>query len=103
MSSEFLEQFHGDFGPLESGRVAAARSDAVESVRSEREAAERAAREQERAETLALANRMGGDPAGELSRHQAAYSAADDQVNDLLQQLRRAEAKRDRARSNVEF
>jgi hypothetical protein len=105
--TSWLEQFSGstgpDLSPLELARIHQAREDAAAEKREAREAAERQAAVEEKREALEFANRMGGNPLGELQLHRAAFERADDECRDLEAQLDRARKRRDRAQSNVEF
>jgi hypothetical protein len=102
-AAEWLGQFQADATPLEMARVAEARQDARDAVDAKRAEAERQAAAERRLETLTFAERQFGNPLAEMSRARSAFTEADDVYRDLRDQLRKAEAKRDRAKENVEF
>jgi hypothetical protein len=101
---DFIGGFVGDdVSPLEAAQIASARQDAAE-VRQEAQAqAERAAQAQDRADALQFAERAHGHPLAELSRARNVLLAADDEYRDAAAAFRKAEVKRARAASNVEF
>src|SRR5438552_1169796 len=78
-------------------------AEAAQEAAEEREAAATQARYAERAEALALQNRSLGDPIGGIRQAQAKLADCQDMVDELSEQLRRAEALRDSARSSVAF
>jgi hypothetical protein len=77
--------------------------DAKDELDTERDQAGRDAAAAERREALEFANHQAGDPLGQMSLARSRFAEYDDLCRDLADQLRRAEAKRDRARSNLEF
>jgi hypothetical protein len=105
--TSWLDQFSGstepDQSPLELARIHQAREDAAAEKREAREAVERQAAVEEKREALEFGNRVGGDPAGQLQLHRAAFERYDDECRDLEAKLDRVRKKRDRAQSNVEF
>jgi hypothetical protein len=100
----WLDQFSaGDLSPVEKALAASAIDDVRDQAAAGREDAARQVAAEERTEALVLANRVGGDPLGNLQRARAAEEAADDECRGLAAQLVKAEARRDRARGNAEF
>jgi hypothetical protein len=92
-----------DLSPLERGMALAGMRDTKEELDSERAQADRDAASAERREALEFANHQAGDPLGQMSLARARFTEYDDRCRDLADQLRRAEAKRDRARDNLEY
>jgi hypothetical protein len=89
--------------PLENALAEQAREDAVGQARAEREQAERQAASAERAEWLAIQNRILGDPHGHMAAARSAAAAAADEIADLRDRLAKAEARQGRARADAEF
>jgi hypothetical protein len=93
----------GDLSPLDRGMALAEMRDRKEDLDTERDQADRDAAVAERREALLFANHQAGDPLGQMSLARSRFAEYDDLCRDLGDQLRRAEAKRDRARDNLEF
>lgn len=93
----------GDLSPLQKATALDSMSDARELAAEKREADEREAARQDRLDAMLFSNAQNGDPLGQIQLARAAFTVADDQVRDLSAQLARAEAKRDRAQSNITF
>jgi hypothetical protein len=88
---------------VEKALAFSAMDDVRDQAAAEREDAARQVAAGERTEALVVGNRLGGDALGNLQRARAAEEAADDECRDLAALSAKAEAKRDRARGNVEF
>jgi hypothetical protein len=103
-TSTWLGEFAADdLSPLERSMALAAMRDRKDDLDAEREQADKDAAAGERREALMLANHQAGDPLGQMSLARARFAEYDDRCRDLADQLRRAEAKRDRAAESVEF
>jgi hypothetical protein len=89
--------------PLDRAGALAGMRDAKDELDTERDQAGRDAAAAERREALEFANHQAGDPLGQMSLARSRFAEYDDLCRDLADQLRRAEAKRDRARDNLEF
>ena len=100
----WLEQFRGEPVSVWEGALAAqAREQATEDAADRREAAERAEAAESRAEGLALANRMLGNPVGEIASLRSALTTADDEVGELREKLVKAETRQARLRENLSW
>jgi hypothetical protein len=103
-TEDFLASFAAaDLSPVERALALGAMDDVREDVSAARDELTRQVAAEERSEAMSTANRMLGDPLGELSRARAAQMSADDDVRDLSERLQRAEAKRTRAQEGIEF
>jgi hypothetical protein len=99
--TQWLDQHDdaGKFSPLELAQAQAIGQDQLD----ERKKVDREAAVQQQVESMLLAERAMGQPTGEMSRSHRALVEAEDECRELQAQLLKAEGKRDRARSHVEF
>ena len=89
--------------PLERAVALSAMQDARAAAVDAREEAERQVAREERQEALQWADRGNGGALGETSRARQVLANADDECADLADRLAKAEPKRDRARSGLDF
>jgi hypothetical protein len=101
----WLGQFSAgdDLSPLERASALTAMRDRKDQLEAERDQADKAAAAAERREALEFHNAQAGDPLGHLSLARARFTEHDDRCRDLRDQLRKAEAKRDRSRGEIEW
>jgi hypothetical protein len=102
-AGSFIEAQHADLSAFDRVQALTARDDALAAVQEKRAEAERAEVREARLEALEFANRLGGDPVGELQRARAQVTDYDDEVRDLTVRLEKAQAKLTRAQGNMEF
>jgi hypothetical protein len=89
--------------PLEAAQAAERRADAREAAEErEREERRQVAAEQ-RLEALTFGERAFGAPLAGMAAARAQFERADDELRDLAERVRKAEARRDRARASLEF
>ncbi len=99
----FIEGMHADASPLEMALLRSDAEDRKLEAAESRERAEREAARNDRTEGLAIANRVLGDPLGQLSRARSQAAAADDEIAELEKQLVRAKSRRESAESQVRY
>ena len=101
----WLGQFSAgdDLSPLERATALTGMRERKDELDAERDQADKAAAAAERREQLEFYNAQAGDPLGHLSLARSRFTAADDVVRDLTEQLRKAERRRDRARGEIEW
>jgi hypothetical protein len=101
----WLGQFSAgdDLSPLERASALTGMRERKDELDAERDQAGKAAAAVERREQLEFFNAQAGDPLGHLSLARSRFTAADDVVRDLTEQLRKAERRRDRARGEIEW
>lgn len=103
--ARFLDQASaaGGLSPFEAAQVHAARDDARAAVEDQRKQVDREAAAEQRLESILLTERAMGQPMAEAARGRQDLAEADEECAELAERLRKAEAKRDRVRSNLEF
>jgi hypothetical protein len=92
-----------DLSPLDRASALTAMRDRKDELDAERSQAEKDAAAATRREELLFLNHQAGDPLGNLSLARSRFSEHDDRCRDLQDQLRKAEAKRDRSRAEIEW